>query len=58
MPTIQELVKINPDVRIIAASGIHDNEQAARAASSRVTQFLPKPFTAETLLKAIRQALA
>ena len=26
VPTMRELVKINPDVRIIAASGIHDNE--------------------------------
>ena len=58
VPTIQALARIDPAVRIIAASGIHGNEQTARAASPRVTQFIPKPFTADMLLKAIRQALA
>ena len=58
VPTIQALARIDPAVRIIAASGIHGNEQTARAASARVTHFLPKPFTADMLLKAIRQALA
>jgi len=58
VPTIQALARIDPTVRIVAVSGIHANEQAARAASPRVTQFIPKPFTAEMLLKAIQQALA
>ena len=58
VPTIQALARIDPAVRIIAASGIHGNEQVARAASSRVMQFIPKPFTADMLLRAIRQALA
>ena len=58
VPTIQALARIDPGVRIIAASGIHANEHAARAASPRVMQFIPKPFTADMLVKAIRQALA
>ena len=56
--TIQELVRLNPQVRIIAASGLVTDTTAAGAAGARVTGFLPKPYTAETLLTAVRDALA
>jgi signal transduction histidine kinase/ActR/RegA family two-component response regulator len=55
--TIQELVRLNPQVRIVAASGLATDTQAAGAAAARVMYFLPKPYTAETLLTAIRAAL-
>jgi PAS domain S-box-containing protein len=55
--TIQELVKLNPQVRIIGASGLATDAQAAGAAAARVMYFLPKPFTSETLLTAVRTAL-
>jgi signal transduction histidine kinase/CheY-like chemotaxis protein len=55
--TIRELVRLNPEVRIIAASGLATDAQAAGAAAARVTYFLPKPYTAETLLAAISSAL-
>jgi two-component system cell cycle sensor histidine kinase/response regulator CckA len=58
VPTIRELVKLNPDVRIIAASGIHDNEATAKAIGSQVTQFLAKPFTSEKLLNAVSEAVS
>ncbi len=50
--TIQVLLRINPQVRIIAASGLH-----ADAASMGVRQFIPKPYTAETLLKTMHEVL-
>ena len=50
---MQELVKINPEVRIIAASGIPDNEVTARAIGTQVRQFLAKPFSTEKLLRAV-----
>ena len=56
--TIQELVRLNPEVRIIGASGLATAADAAGAAGARVLYFLPKPFTAETLLTAIAAALA
>ncbi len=56
--TIQELVRLNPEVRIIAASGLATDTTAAGAAGARVMHFLPKPYTAETLLTAVRAALA
>ena len=55
--TIQELVRLNPQVRIIAASGLAPDANVAGAAGARVLHFLSKPYTAETLLKAIREAL-
>ena len=53
VPAIQELVKINPNVRIIAASGIPDNEATAKAAGRQVRQFLGKPFSTDKLLRAV-----
>ena len=55
--TIQVLLRLDPAARIIAASGIAANGKVAQAASAGVTRFLPKPYTAETLLTAIRKAI-
>jgi two-component system cell cycle sensor histidine kinase/response regulator CckA len=56
--TMRELVKMNPDVRIIAASGIHDNEATAKSIGRQVKQFLAKPFSSEMLLKAVGRAVS
>jgi CheY-like chemotaxis protein len=48
---------MNPKVKIIAASGLGANDKAAEAASVGVQMFLPKPYTAEKLLKALAQIL-
>ena len=58
VPTMRELVKMNPDVRIIAASGIHENESVAKSIGSQVKHFLAKPFTSEMLLRAVNRAIA
>lgn len=50
--TIKELRKINPDVRIIAASGLASNEKAAAA-----IVFLSKPYTTEVLLKGVSDCI-
>jgi len=55
--TIQVLQRINPAVKIIVASGIDSGENVAKAASAGVHDFLPKPYTAETLLKLFREVL-
>ena len=57
LPAMQEMVKLNPGVRIIAASGIHDNERTAKSVGPQVRQFLAKPFTSETLLRAVGRVL-
>jgi len=48
---------MNPQVCIIAASGINSNSGIAKAAGAGVRQFLPKPYTAETILRALHHVL-
>lgn len=55
--TIQVLKRINPKVKIIAASGLTNDGGAAKAAGMGVTHFLPKPYTAQTILKMIHEVL-
>ena len=55
--TIQVLQRINSAVRIIAASGVSSGDTVAAAASAGVKHFLLKPYTAETLLKLVREVL-
>ena len=54
---IHALLRIQPDVRIIAASGLASNISVAKAATAGVKDFLPKPYTAEAMLKLIREVL-
>lgn len=57
VPTMTELVRKDPAVRIIASSGIHDNEAPARAVGPQVKRFLAKPFTGEQLLRMNRSVV-
>ena len=52
--TIAALAKINPDIKIIAASGLTGEGQLT---SPTVRAFLPKPYTAEKMLNAVYLAL-
>ncbi len=53
--TIQVLQQINPDIKIIACSGVAPNGSLDRAAG--VKAFLPKPFTAVDLLNTLHRVL-
>jgi len=55
--TIYALRRINPTVKIIAASGFNPTGSAAKPSGKGVEHFLIKPYTAETLLKTIRSIL-
>ena len=55
--TIRALQRLNPQVKIIAASGLAAGDKAAEALSVGVKIFLPKPYTAEKLLKALAEIL-
>jgi two-component system cell cycle sensor histidine kinase/response regulator CckA len=53
---IQELRKINPELKIIAASGLTEKDKLTRAAGT-VNAFLPKPYTTGRLLITIHEVL-
>ena len=57
LATIQVLMRINPQVRIIAASGLGVKDMVARAMGAGVKHFIPKPYSAETLLKILAEVL-
>jgi len=54
---IRALTKINPGIKIVAASGLTANGQADRIFGTVVKHFLTKPYTAGALLKTLRTIL-
>lgn len=55
--TIRALHRMNPQVRIIAASGLGTGQRAGEGSLEGVAVFLNKPYTAEKLLKTLAQVL-
>jgi PAS domain S-box-containing protein len=55
--TIRALRKMNPNVKVIASSGLTDNGKSFETADLGVKTFLSKPYTAEKLLKALAEIL-
>jgi PAS domain S-box-containing protein len=54
---IAALRTIEPKVRIVASSGLSDNGKSMKLAGCHAVEFVPKPYTAETLLKTLRDVL-
>ena len=54
---IRILMRLNPNVKIIAASGLTAKRAEAEAAGEGVKYFLPKPYSAETMLRTLREML-
>lgn len=57
LATIQVLRKMNPDLKIIAASGLAPVGGEAKLSDLGVKHFLPKPFTADILLRLMHDCL-
>jgi PAS domain S-box-containing protein len=57
MTTIRALLRINPLVKIIAASGLNVHGDTEKLAEMGVTYSLLKPYTAESLLSTLNQVL-
>jgi hypothetical protein len=56
--TIRVLKKLDPNVKVIAASGLMDSEKVKDATGLDNIAFLMKPYTAEKLLTMIHKVLA
>lgn len=55
--TIRAIQRLDPDVKIIASSGLSANDNTFESANEGVRIFLKKPYTAEKLLKALAEVL-
>jgi PAS domain S-box-containing protein len=55
---IAALQRIDPGIRIIAASGLSTNGNVARAVHAGVKHFLAKPYTADAMLTLLKEVLA
>jgi two-component system, cell cycle sensor histidine kinase and response regulator CckA len=53
--TLHALSRIDPSVKVVATSGLGENESLAKQAGALA--FVPKPFTIDNLLVALQQAL-
>ncbi len=54
---IRVILRINPRARIIGASGITAKGRVTEAATAGLEHFLPKPYTAETMLRMLRKVI-
>ena len=55
--TVHALQKLDPEVRVIGASGLHGNGKVAQAAAAGVEHFLPKPYETRRLLEVLAEVL-
>ncbi len=55
--SIQELHKINPELKIIAVSGLTEKDKLAKVDEARAHAFLMKPYTTEKLLNTIHDVM-
>ncbi len=54
---IHALSRLNPNLKVIAASGLSPEVHMAKAPNDTVKAFLPKPYTTETLLTTLHEVL-
>jgi CheY-like chemotaxis protein len=57
LQTLEQLLRINPDVIVIACSGLRTAERESRVLEKGAKRFLPKPYSEEDLLQALTDVL-
>ncbi len=55
--TILALRAIDPEIKIVGSSGLFTNRSISQRIGGELTHFVPKPYTAETLLQKLHQLL-
>ena len=58
LTAIRTLQELNPQLRIIATSGLATNSHQAEEVGASVKAFLPKPYTAKELLDSLQKVLS
>jgi two-component system, cell cycle sensor histidine kinase and response regulator CckA len=56
--TIQQLQRLNPDLKVIVCSGLNLQQATIEPSDYKIHGFLPKPYSAEDLLTKIKQVLS
>jgi len=56
--SILEIHKINPEVKVVAVSGLTEKDKLAKVDDAHVQAFLSKPYAAEKLLKTIHEVMS
>ncbi len=56
--TLEEMLKIKPDTRVMIVSALADDSTAIEALTKGADQFICKPFTNEELVAAVNEMLA
>ena len=56
--TLVELRRIDPDVQVLLSSGYDPSSSTRAPLGGRVASFLQKPYTAQSLVAAVRRAIA
>ena len=57
LATITALKSINPDIKIVGSSGLASDGGVAKAMAAGIKHFIPKPYTAETMLLTLHEVL-
>jgi len=57
MATIAALKSINPEVKIVGSSGLTSDGGVSKAMAAGIQHFIPKPYTAETMLNTLHEVL-
>ena len=56
--SIRELCKANPEVKVVAVSGLTEKDKLAKVDDAHVQAFISKPYAAEKLLKTIHEVMS
>jgi CheY-like chemotaxis protein len=58
LTAVRTLQKLNPNVKVVAMSGLATNSQLAQAIGTSVKAFLPKPYTTQNLIETVQNVLS